>query len=59
MLGEHEKRVAELMEKLHQSTSVEEVLQTGALLGMDFTRESAEEYLNLLMEDEQKPEGVI
>ncbi len=53
------KRIAELTKKLHQSTSVEEVIERGKLLGMDFSRESAEEYLNLLMEGIEKPEGSV
>lgn len=37
-----------LRKKLRQSTSVEEVIERGKPLGMDFTKEEAAEYLNVL-----------
>ncbi len=45
-------RIAELTKKLHQSTSVEEVIERGKPLGMDFTKEEAEKYLEVLMPNE-------
>ena len=42
------KRVAELTKQLHQATNVEEVIERGKLLGMDFSTEEAAEYLKMI-----------
>ena len=47
-------RIAELTKKLHQSTSVEEVIERGKPLGMDFTKEEAEKYLEVLTRNDPK-----
>ncbi len=47
-------RIAELTKKLHQSTSVEEVIERGKPLGMDFSKEEAEKYLEVLIPDESE-----
>lgn len=51
-------RIAELTKKLHQSTSVEEVIERGKPLGMDFSKEEAEQYLEVLMPDEPEKEFI-
>jgi hypothetical protein len=48
MPTEEVKRVAELIRRLHQATSVQEVLELSSQLEMDFTEEEAKEYLNLI-----------
>ena len=42
------KRVAELTKALHRASSVEEVIERGKPLGMDFSNEEAQEYLELI-----------
>lgn len=49
-------RIAELTKKLHQSTSVEEVIERGKPLGMHFSKEEAEKYLEVLIPDEPEKE---
>ena len=39
------KQGIELLEKLHSSTSVNEIMEISQKLGMDFTRQAAIEYM--------------
>ena len=48
MPTEEVKRAAELRRKLHQATSVEEILELSKQFGRGFTEEEAKEYLSLL-----------
>lgn len=48
MPTEEVKRVAELNRKLHQATSVKEVLELSRQLGRNLTEEDAKEYLSLI-----------
>lgn len=48
MPTEEMKRVAELRRKLHQATSVQEILELSKQFGKGFTEEEAKEYLSLI-----------